>query len=100
MVEANQDQAQALSNAYTDLRQATTDDDHAKVLASADIILAIDDSERTHGARKAKLTSLIKKRDFVEALKFLNKNEYTKKNCMVEACYILHRQDQNKQALA
>ena len=100
MVEANQDQAQALSDAYNNLRQATEDDDHAKVLSNADIILAIDGSEKTLGARKAKLNSLIKKRDFVEAMTFLNKNDYTKKNCMVEACYILHRQDQNKQALS
>lgn len=32
-------------------------------------------------------------------MQYLNKHEYTKKQCMVEAAYILHRQNQNKQAL-
>lgn len=54
------------------------------------------DSEKTGGARRAKLVSLIKKREFDEALTFLNSHESTKKNCAVEAAYILHRKDQNK----
>mmetsp|Transcript_21751 Transcript_21751/g.26817 ORF Transcript_21751/g.26817 Transcript_21751/m.26817 type:complete len:82 (+) Transcript_21751:220-465(+) len=31
---------------------------------------------------------------------FLNSHDSTKKQCIVEAAYILHRKDQNKQALA
>lgn len=76
------------------------DDDHAKTESSSTTILSIDQSEKTNGAMRAKLISLIKKREFVAALEFLNKHAYTKKNCMVEAAYILHRQDQNKKALA
>ena len=62
-------------------------------------MLALEDNEKTNGARKAKLVSLIKKREFEKALEFLNKHEFTRKNCMIEAAYILHRQDQNKKAL-
>ena len=68
--------------------------------ASASQILELEGSEKTIGARKARVISLIKKREFAQALDFLNKNEYTRKNCMIEAAYILHRQDLNKQALA
>ena len=100
MVEANQDQAQALSKAYSELKQAMADDEHAKVDECTAQILEIDDSERTIGARRARIISLIKRREFAQALQLLNKNDVTKKNCMIEAAYILHRQDQNKQALA
>ena len=67
------------------------DDDHAQVDKLTSQILAIDDSEKTQGARRAKLISLIKKREFTEALDFLNKSDVTKKGCLIEAAYILHR---------
>ena len=67
MVEVNQDQAQALSNAYTELVRLTADDDHTKVSEVASRILEIDSSQRTETAQQAKLISLIKKREFVEA---------------------------------
>jgi len=67
MVEVNQDQAQALSNAYAELVKSTANDDHAKVCEVATRILEIDNSERTETAQHAKLISLIKKREFVEA---------------------------------
>ena len=82
-----------MSDAYKNLVQAMADDEHAKVETSASAILEIQSSDKTLGAIKAKLLSLIKKRDFAAALQFLNKNDYTKKNCQVEAAYILHRQD-------
>ena len=100
MVEATQGPAQTLSNAYKDLRQAIEDNDHANADASASTILEIDGSDKTLGARRAKLISMIKRREFAEATQFLNKHDYTRRNCMVEAAYILHRQDLNKQALA
>ena len=67
MVEVNQDQAQALSNAYAELVKLTADDDHTKVSEVASKILEIDSSQRTETAQHAKLISLIKKREFVEA---------------------------------
>lgn len=67
MVEVNQDQAQALSNAYAELVKSTADDDHTKVSEVASRILEIDSSQRTETAQHAKLISLIKKREFVEA---------------------------------
>ena len=51
---------------------------------SASQVLDIADNPKTNGARKAKLVSLIKKREFVKALEFLNKHEFTRKNCMIE----------------
>ena len=99
MVEAQGNSAQALSDAYVGLQQAVADENHTKIDEHASQILEIDASEKTNGARRAKLTSLIKKREFDQAMQYLQKNDYLKKNCMVEAAYILHRQDQNKQAL-
>ena len=91
MVESVQNQAQAISDAYGQLKQATAEDDHVKVAQLTSQILAIDDSEKTLGARRARLISLIKQREFVQAMQFLNKHDSTKKGCMVEAAYILHR---------
>jgi len=74
--------------------KATEADNHAEVLAQATTILDAEaDIEKTGGARRAKLVSLIKKRDFDEALTFLNSHEFTRKSCVVEAAYILHRKD-------
>ena len=99
MVEAAPDQAQTLSDAYEGLQKALAEENLDKVNEFATQILEIDSSDKTNGAKRAKLTCLIKKRDFSGAMQFLNKHEFTKKNCMTEAAYILHRQDQNKQAL-
>ena len=93
MVEANKDQAQELSDAYTALCQAVAEDDHAKVAESTTAILQVDNGEKTDGAKRAHLTSLIKRREFKQATEFLAKHDYTKKNCQIEAAYILHRQD-------
>ena len=62
MVEA--DKAQTLSQAYQELVKATNDVDHSAVLDQASLILQTDDGEMTLGARRAKLVSLIKKREF------------------------------------
>ena len=88
-----------MSDAYNQLTKAINDEDHTVIETSASQVLALEDNEKTNGARKAKLVSLIKKREFEKALEFLNKHEFTRKNCMIEAAYILHRQDQNKKAL-
>ena len=93
MVEANKDQAQELSDAYTALCKAVAEDDHAKVAESTTAILQVDTGEKTDGAKRAYLTSLIKRREFKQATEFLAKHDYTKKNCQIEAAYILHRQD-------
>ena len=94
MVEA--DKAQTLSQAYQELVRATNDEDHASVLEQSTLILQTDDGEKTLGARRAKLVSLIKKREFDQAMQFLGSHESTRKQCQVEAAYILHRKDQNK----
>lgn len=99
MVEATENPAQTLSDAYDVLQKAMAEDDYAKVDESATQILALDASEKTDGAKHAKLVSMVKQRQFTEATKYLNKHEYTRKQCIVEAAYILHRQNQNKQAL-
>ena len=100
MVEASPaDKAQTLSTAYGALSTALADGDHATVTESTSTILECEDSEKTDGARRAKLVSLIKRREFTEAMQFLNKHDTIKKSCMVEAAYIMHRQDLNKQAL-
>ena len=93
MVETNQDPARVLSDAYEALLKAVSEEDYAQVDESVIQILALDSSERTDGAKHAKLVSLIKRREFEEALTFLNKHDFTKKNCMTEAAYILHRQN-------
>ena len=99
MVEA--DKIQTLSGAYAELVKSTAAYNHADVMVHASAILdAEPDGEKTGGARRAKLVSLIKKREFDEALTFLNSHESTRKACQVEAAYIMHRKDQNKQALA
>ena len=79
MVEA--DKAQTLSQAYQELVRATNDEDHASVLEHSTLILQTDDGEKTLGARRAKLVSLIKKREFDQAMQFLGSHESTRKQC-------------------
>lgn len=62
MVEASQNPAQDLSDAYDVLQKAMVDDDYAKVDECATKILALDPSEKTDGAKYAKLVSMIKQR--------------------------------------
>ena len=69
------------------------EDDHATVSSSANTILGVEKGEKTDGAKRALLISMIKKREFKEAIEFIGKHDYTKKHCQVETAYILHRQD-------
>ena len=75
MVETTQDQAQALSGAYQELIKATADCDHVRVAEVSKSILEIEKSEKTEGAQRAHLISLIKKREFSDALLYLNKSD-------------------------
>ena len=57
------------------------EDDHALVSQSANAILEIEKGEKTDGAKRAMLTSMIKRREFKEAMEFISKHDFTKKNC-------------------
>ena len=91
MVEATKDPQQAMSDSYAALEKAIGADDHQSVKKLTDEILSIDLSEKTACAIQAKFISLIKTRNFDEALQFANKHQKLKQENMVEIAYILHR---------
>ena len=70
MVEAAKDPAQVMSDSYAALGKAVDDSDHQAVKRLTEDILAIEKSDKTAGAIKAKFVSLIKTRSFDEALQF------------------------------
>ena len=91
MVEATKDPQQVMSDSYAALEKAIQDSDHQAVKKLTDEILSIDTSDKTACAIQAKFISLIRTRNFDEALQFANKQQRLKQENMVELAYILHR---------
>ncbi|TNV87198.1 hypothetical protein FGO68_gene10856 [Halteria grandinella] len=86
-----------LGDLYEKLQKSQQSGQHQSVLDHTDKILQVDSAENQPWARQARLTALIKTKNFEQALELIKGRE---KQHAFEHAYILHRQGKNKEAIA